>query len=236
MGFSLVAVSKAYSLAVVCWLLIVITSLVAQHRFQGRWASWIVAYRLSSCISWALEHRRGSVAQGTKPRSPELAGWFITTGPPGKSYKVIFNWKNAWCLVLSSFSGPTHGPPALRNTSCQRLLALPSLGISMSAGNCLAPSLCFTLLSLRTRLLSTVNAKKNSAAKSFFGPGFPVGLWWLRLQSQPYWESALPFLISVALLSENVPEFSWEHSPNKPPKYTSTYGSLFSRNPNWDVI
>ena len=74
MGFSLVAVSKAYSLAVVCWLLIVITSLVVQHRFQGLWASGIVAYRLSSCVSWALEHRRGSVAQGTEPRSPELAG------------------------------------------------------------------------------------------------------------------------------------------------------------------
>ena len=60
--------------------------------------------------------------------------------------------------------------------------------------------------------------------------------WWLRLQSEPYWESALPFPGSVTLLSENIPEFSWEHSPNKPPEYTSTYGNLFSQNPNWDVI
>ena len=74
MGFSLVGVSKGYSLVVVCRLLIVTASLVAQHRLQGLWASVIVAYRLSSCNSWALEHRCGSVAQGTKPRSPELAG------------------------------------------------------------------------------------------------------------------------------------------------------------------
>ena len=56
MGFSLVAVSKGYSLFAVCRLLIVIASLVAQHSLHGLWASVTVAYRLSSCNSWALEH------------------------------------------------------------------------------------------------------------------------------------------------------------------------------------
>ena len=73
-GFSLVAVSKGYSLVAMCGLLIVMASLVAQHSLQGLWALVIVAYRLSSCNSWAPEHRLGSVAQRTKPRSPELAG------------------------------------------------------------------------------------------------------------------------------------------------------------------
>ena len=51
-GFSLVAVSRGYSL-VEHGLLIVVASLVAEHRLQGVQASAVVARGLSSCGIWA---------------------------------------------------------------------------------------------------------------------------------------------------------------------------------------
>ena len=70
-------------------------------RALGMWASVVVARGLSSCGSWALEHRLsscGALAQllrgmwdlpgpGIEPVSPALAGGFLTTAPPGKSTK-----------------------------------------------------------------------------------------------------------------------------------------------------
>ena len=41
-------------------LLIVVASLVVEHRLQGTRASVVVAYGLSSFGSWALEHRLDS--------------------------------------------------------------------------------------------------------------------------------------------------------------------------------
>ena len=55
LGFSLVAVSRSYSLVVLCRLLIVVASLVVKHWFQVMWASVVAAHELSSCGSWALE-------------------------------------------------------------------------------------------------------------------------------------------------------------------------------------
>ena len=52
-GLSLVVVSRGYSLAVVCRLLITGASLAAEHRFYGTWASVVVALGLScptACI------------------------------------------------------------------------------------------------------------------------------------------------------------------------------------------
>ena len=57
MGFSLVSANGGYSLAVVRGLLIVVASLVAEHRLKGSQASIAAACRLSSCGSQALEHR-----------------------------------------------------------------------------------------------------------------------------------------------------------------------------------
>ena len=68
-------------------------------RALGTWASVVATRRLSSCGSWALEHRLSSCGAwasllrsmwdlpgpGTEPVSPELAGRFLTTVPPGKS-------------------------------------------------------------------------------------------------------------------------------------------------------
>ena len=68
----------------------------------GTWASVVVSRGLSSCGSRALEHRLsscGTWAQllcgmwdlpgpGIEPMSPALAGGFLTTVPPGKSYHV----------------------------------------------------------------------------------------------------------------------------------------------------
>ena len=71
-------------------------------RALGVWASVVVARRLSSCGSRALECRLsscGTWAQllhgmwdlpgpGLEPMSPALAGRFLTTVPPGKSLSV----------------------------------------------------------------------------------------------------------------------------------------------------
>ena len=53
---SLVAASRGYSLVVVCGLLIVVAS-VAEQRLCSAQASVVAACGLSSCSSWALEHR-----------------------------------------------------------------------------------------------------------------------------------------------------------------------------------
>ena len=53
----LVAVSTGYSLVTVCGLLIAVASPVAEHESSGPWASVIAARGLSSCGSWALEHK-----------------------------------------------------------------------------------------------------------------------------------------------------------------------------------
>ena len=53
-GLSLAAVSRAI-LVVMHRLLIVVASLVVEHRLQGMWASVFAAYGLSSHISWVLE-------------------------------------------------------------------------------------------------------------------------------------------------------------------------------------
>ena len=81
-------------------------------------ASVVVACRLSSCGSRALEHRLsscGTRAQllrgmwdlpgpGLKPVSPALAGGFLTTAPSGKSLKCIFDLRyfqlNDWFIRI----------------------------------------------------------------------------------------------------------------------------------------
>ena len=59
MDFSLVAESGGQSLVAVCRLLITVASLV-EHGLQDMWASVVSACGLSSCGSWALEHRLNS--------------------------------------------------------------------------------------------------------------------------------------------------------------------------------
>ena len=52
--------SVSYCLAAVHGLLIAVASLAADHGFYGIRASVVVAQGLSSCSSWALEHRFNS--------------------------------------------------------------------------------------------------------------------------------------------------------------------------------
>ena len=89
--FSLVGESGGYSLVMMCGLLILVASLVAEHRFY-------MARGLSRCGSRALEHRLyscGTRAQllrglwdlpgpGIKRVFPALAGEFFTTEPARK--------------------------------------------------------------------------------------------------------------------------------------------------------
>ena len=72
MSFSLVAASGGYSLAVVCWLLTVVSCCGA--RLLG-------SMGFSICgVPWHVE----SSGSGIEPVSSELAGEFFTTEPPGK--------------------------------------------------------------------------------------------------------------------------------------------------------
>ena len=93
------------SLLHVCSSLVVVRGLliaVASHcraQAPGAQTSVVVAHGLSSCSSWALQHRLSSCGArasllhsmwdlpglGLKPMSPALAGGFLTTAPPGKS-------------------------------------------------------------------------------------------------------------------------------------------------------
>ena len=59
-AFSLAVASRGYSMVAVWWLLIAVTSLVAEHGLLGAQASAVVVHGLSSCSSWSLEHRLNS--------------------------------------------------------------------------------------------------------------------------------------------------------------------------------
>ena len=87
-------------LIAVCRLLIAVASLVAEHGLQGTQASVIVARGLSSCSSWAPEHRLDSCSTwacvpqhlprpGIKPMFSALADRFLTIEPPGKPCLVF---------------------------------------------------------------------------------------------------------------------------------------------------
>ena len=97
-----VLVSQGYSSVAVSGLLIAVAFLV-EDRLQAMRTSVVAACGLSSCGSWALEHRlnRGAWAQlfhgmwdlpgsGIEPMSLALAGGFLTTGPPEKSKLPLF--------------------------------------------------------------------------------------------------------------------------------------------------
>ena len=84
MGFSLVAVSEGYSLAVVFGLLIAMVPLVAVHNSRHG-DSVIVAHGLS-----CFEACRVFPEEGIKPVSPALAAGFLFSIPSGKSLFIIF--------------------------------------------------------------------------------------------------------------------------------------------------
>ena len=78
LGFP-IAVSRGYSLAAMCGLLTVVASLVVEHRLWGT-GSVVVVCRPSCSKACGIFSDQGSNL------SPALAGWFLTTGPPGKSF------------------------------------------------------------------------------------------------------------------------------------------------------
>ena len=55
-GFFLVVTSRSYALVAVCGLLITVASLVAEHGFQGAWASVVVAPALWNTGSVVVTH------------------------------------------------------------------------------------------------------------------------------------------------------------------------------------
>ena len=87
-----------------CRLLIVVATLVIEHRLWGMRASGFAVHGLSSCSFQALEHRLNScgaraylllgmwdlLRRGIEPISPELAGGFFTTEPPEKPWCIFY--------------------------------------------------------------------------------------------------------------------------------------------------
>ena len=63
---------------------------------------------------------------GIEPMSPALAGRFLTTAPPGKSYKILlfnlfYNHKNDWATFSSTF------PQILRYVEQEKNMSLEEL-------------------------------------------------------------------------------------------------------------
>ena len=91
-GLSLVAVSGGYY-SLWCagfslqWLLLLRSS-SCRHAGFSRCGSWTLEHRLSNCGAWAylLRGMRDLPRPGIEPVSPALAGRFLTTEPPGKSF------------------------------------------------------------------------------------------------------------------------------------------------------
>ena len=85
------ATTRAFSLVVVHGPLVVQWPLYSWSRLQGWRASVVVARGPSSC-AWAPlpQGRWDPPGSGIEPMSPELAGGFFATEPPGKPFKRIF--------------------------------------------------------------------------------------------------------------------------------------------------
>ena len=64
LGLSLILASEGQSLVVLYRLLIVVAPLVVEQGLWGAQSLVVAAYRLSSCSSWALEHRLNSYGVG----------------------------------------------------------------------------------------------------------------------------------------------------------------------------
>ena len=79
----------------VCGSLTIVASLVAEHRLQ--------TCKLSNCGSRTqlLCGMWDPPRPGLEPVSPELAGRFSTTAPPGKPFSQFLNW--VVCSLISEF-------------------------------------------------------------------------------------------------------------------------------------
>ena len=85
-GFSLVAVSKGYSLVVMCGLLVAVGSVVAEHGPSEPPGTSSRTHRLQYCAAWAqiLHGMWDPPGPGIKPVSP--GSGLPTPGPPGQSH------------------------------------------------------------------------------------------------------------------------------------------------------
>ena len=84
-------------------LLIVVASLVAEHTLGcmgfSSCSSWALEPRLSGCGTWVklFLGMWDLPGPGIEPMSSALAGWFLSTVPPGKSGHYLLNeWITEW--------------------------------------------------------------------------------------------------------------------------------------------
>ena len=84
-AFSLLAESRGSSQVVVHDLLIVVASLIAEHRLQSPQASVVVAHRFRF-----FAHMWDLPRSGIKLVSPALSGRFVTSAQPGKPSSFVF--------------------------------------------------------------------------------------------------------------------------------------------------
>ena len=80
-----------FSLVSMLGLLIVVASLVAEHQLYNTWTSVVMVRGLSCSQACGI-----FLDQGLNPRAMQLAGGFLTIGPPEKSlcifYDVCLKW------------------------------------------------------------------------------------------------------------------------------------------------
>jgi len=89
-------VSRGSSLVVGCRLLVAVVSLVTKHELLGVWASVDVAHGLSYPAACGI-----FLDQGWNPSvTPELAGGFLTCGPPGRSYIYFLHTHSSYVLLV----------------------------------------------------------------------------------------------------------------------------------------
>ena len=104
LGFLLVTAGGSYSLAVVCKLLIAMTSLAAEHRLQGTGASVVVCEG-----SVALQHLDSSQTRD-RTHVPSIGRWIPIHVPPGTSLSLL-NLKKlgSQSVSLNLLHGPSMG-------------------------------------------------------------------------------------------------------------------------------
>ena len=109
-GLALAAESRSYSLAAALRLLLVVASLIAEHRLWCRsfssCGSRALEHRLSNCGAWAQLFRgmRDLPGSGIELMSPALTGGFFTTEPPGRPPRTVLTVAKAFANSVIQFS------------------------------------------------------------------------------------------------------------------------------------
>ena len=117
----------------------------------------------------ALPHVRTVVLQPeTEPESPTLQGWFLTTGPPGKSLYFFFLWKDKmkwlilYCPCLPGFPGSS----AAKESTCNAGHPISTPGSGRSPWEGIGYPLLYSCVSLVAQIVKNLPAMRESWVQS----------------------------------------------------------------------